>query len=511
MTVSPIFDTAGGQAFIREIVENLSLGNNVVAVVPDQFRTRAFMEKIQTALLHSAGPGLVFYDVSAPLRASIQRGNAKKGGAARAAVGPESLRALLEASDSHGAAGPSAKAEDYFKIQEGDYFRVRGFWGFEAWSQENQARAAKDLDAIATLISRESKNMTQKAGWRYLAMVSPTFPAQRHNAGQAIVEWWGSTRPSDHDYLFETFIDRYKPDVEPATHYWLKSLALAVGGDDPDLIASIVREEPLDLPGVKKILEAHPLSAKKLDLAKLGFNWHFRDISPNAGFPPASPMERELWARGYLAPHRFGFWHPSVLAYDEDLLRKTIYRGQREVFFPLVDQVHGAVCQYVESRLGRGVWHVGGDESANNNSMPQDEIGPLFFFLSNLSGEKLGPLSQARNELVALCLSWRWIRIAAAHGELVPFQLLKEAIDKYAAARARVLFPEESPRAFKADSKRFVPPPKPQVASNPNFRPLPPARGAQAASPRSVATGRETLAAPALFALDKKFGKSAKR
>ncbi|MDR2339962.1 MAG: hypothetical protein LBF40_07515, partial [Deltaproteobacteria bacterium] len=321
------------ERFILKLSRRLKEGSNVVLRVPSPNLNQDFLKTIQRVVKDSAGPELIPLDASKrkdskSLHAFLNLELSSK----RQARRQKSLEALFQSDNGHSA--------------------VYMITGLDSWIEPAKKKAASELSEVAAnTLGHASKGKAsgqRPGGYLFLAIVDPLFPLPDKNLGLTILDWWGVTSPSDHEFMFEGIMADHNPPHSQDMYWWLKAMSFSVGGDDPLLIGSIVREAPLTLIDVKGLLLSHPLAKEKLATDHFPKDLLFRNLSPDPGSPPERPSERRLWAAGLLAPNRYSLYHPVMLARDDKILEKIIAMGQREVFFPLTDQVHAFISYAVE-------------------------------------------------------------------------------------------------------------------------------------------------------------------
>ncbi|MDR1037595.1 MAG: hypothetical protein LBT40_13850 [Deltaproteobacteria bacterium] len=410
-----ILETPGGQAYMKRSMKALSEGWNVVLIVPDPLRTPEFLEEAKRKLRSQGGPGMISVDVSG----------------LRTRDGLSELMAELPGVDRK---LKRKQFADFFRPSASDYMKVTAFTGFEGLPADFREVAGREL-ASAAEASHEGPGGGQgREGMRYLALVRPGFPQLGDFRGVKVFPWWGSASSVDSDLLFEQAAADCT--LDETVYWWLKALCAGVCGDDPSLISRIVENVPRTLGQVREILADHPLA--KLIPPDFAFKaaYLYPGISPTRSDPPDRGQDLELWAAGLLSPGRYSLYHPALLSAEGAPLASFISRGQRDVLFPLVDQVHGAVVDILENTLGTGVWeHYIKDPDVRDSAMR--EIGPLFRAMK----EYIRPRDSGQwifvRELSVLPERWRDIRHLAAHSRVLEYRTFERAVECYSKYRER--------------------------------------------------------------------------
>jgi hypothetical protein len=234
--------------------------------------------------------------------------------------------------------------------------------------------------------------------------------------------------------LFEEAAAARDRPLSDADYWWLKSIAAGVGGDDPWLIGAVADSEPRDREDVRRILAAHPLSLKIPQDFQFEGEFLYPGISPARSAPPERPGDKALWASGLLSPNRYSLYHPALLAGSGKLLDSFLSRGKRDVLFPLVDQVHGAIIHWLEAGLGHGCLdHYIPDECQREAALR--EIGTLCKAMyDSIHPESYG-LRQLVKDLRDLAKRWKGIRNSAAHFLDLDYRDWVAAVDQYGRAR----------------------------------------------------------------------------
>ncbi|MDR2353672.1 MAG: hypothetical protein LBF22_11090 [Deltaproteobacteria bacterium] len=432
MLLTTLFKTFGGETFLSKISHTLSQGENVLLILPDPYRDLKLLEGISEILRKDAGPSLTILDASKePAPPQTKLNGQKKRAPLPRAKGV--LAQLIQDNEiTQLPPGNNIGVSDFFQSKPGDYLKVWAFCGLETLNSADQVLASQELLQIAQTTSRNSKERI--CGPRFLAMVSPLFPAIPETKGLTVINWWGNITPADQEYLFQTIIESRGENITPTLYWWLKALCFSIGGNDPLLLTELIKKAPVSLEEIKAILEEHPFWQYPEAKANFQGIFLFRGLSPYLGNPPQDIHFRSLWAKGLLAPQRYGFLHPVTFLNDDITLIKNISQGQREVFFPLIDQVHAAICYRVETIMGAGIWELylpmEGDYTQNQNTGdPQDEIGPLAYFLCyKLKGKKNA--DREIHDLSYLANCWRIVRVNAAHSKVISFNILEEAFNQ---------------------------------------------------------------------------------
>jgi hypothetical protein len=401
------------ERFVLKIIKRLQDGSNVLLRIPAPNLNPEFIKIFQRTNKRHAGPDTEHLDAS------------KK---------PES-RSLVAFLNSEGSrTGHGRRRQnitDHFKPQNG-HFSVIAINGLDSWSQAAQENAARELVEIARYTKGLGKKSARAEGARFLAFVSPMFPVPADAGDMDIVDWWGVTTKADHEFLFEEYMfDRQEPYTQEM-YWWLKALAFSVGGDDPSLIKAIADKAPQTIGEVKAMLLEHPLARNRKIMEGPQKHLLFRSLSPDPGKPPSSGSERLLWSMGLLAPSRYGLYHPVMLAQDEELLEKYMAIGQREVFFPLIDQVHSFFSYILEEKLGFPPEELYVDDP-NREELTDKlkvEISGLLYTLIYRVKKTQHDFYECQS-IIDVAKSWTQIRHQNAHTQAVPYGEFKRAFDSY--------------------------------------------------------------------------------
>jgi hypothetical protein len=397
------------ERFILKLSGELQKGNNVILRVPEPNLTQDFLATIHKVVRDNAGPEIE------PLDAG-KRTDYKS-----------LLSFLNDELTSNRATQRKKNIQAHFQPENG-HFSVWALVGLESWHEAAQKQVVKEFGEVIALTREQNRTQSRVEGKRFFAIVTPPFPLPPETEGLTIMNWWGVTTPADHEFIFEEFINELSPAQPQYMYWWLKALSLSVGGDDPDLIRTIVREAPLTLSAVKDILLEHPLSRNKKAMDNYSRHLLFRNLSPDPGKPPELPGERLMWSQGLLAPNRYSLYHPVMLTKDATVLEKTIAMGQREVFFPLTDQVHAFISFQVEDKLGsmEHIFQNDPDKDAKFEKI-QTEISFLHLILST-KVKKTPKEFPELGALVELARLWTRIRHLNAHIRMLPHEDFKKAV-----------------------------------------------------------------------------------
>jgi hypothetical protein len=395
--------------FILRISEELGSGNNVIVRIPEPNLNKEFIKSLQRIIRDYAGPELELLDGS------------KK-------TDYKSLISFLN-DELANRTERKKNIQAYFK-SEYNVFSAFTIYGLDSWSEASQKHVVGELNNIVAFTREQNKSRGQVEGKRFLAFVSPLFPLPPDQDGLTILNWWGITSPADHEFLFEEYVNERTLD-SPEMYFWLKALSLSVGGDDPQLIKTIVENEPVTLEDVKEILKNHPLSKLKTPSSSFERHLLIRNLFFEPGKPPENPQEQKLWSLGLLAPNRYSLYHPVMLAKDSVILEKTIAMGQREVFFPLIDQVHAFITFVVEDKIG-SLEHIfqNDPDKITKYEKVQTEISFLHYTLQHLIKNTQLEFPETQT-LCSLSKLWTNIRHQNAHIQMLPHEYFKKAMSHY--------------------------------------------------------------------------------
>jgi hypothetical protein len=389
--------------------------------------SRSFFETVRRHVRDHAGIDMEFLDASK-------------------SAGSKSLLAFLNnEAPSRGQVRKKGSLKDYIKSGNG-HFSVTALTGLDTWAEPAQDALAKELAGAAAITRDLNKAARRPEGMRLLLFVSPVFRSVQETEGLSVLSWWGVMGPADQEFLFEEFVRESPLHASNEMYWWLKALAFAVGGDDPALIRSLTEAAPVTLLGVKEVLEAHPLAQNKKSLDKNLRHLLFRSLSPDPGRPPQLPQERQLWSQGLLAPSRYSLYHPVMLLQDEALLEKTIAMGQREVFFPLTDQVHAFITFVCEEKIGSLANLFSGlppKEAEEKYEHILSEISALRWTLINCVRYTTLDFPELQ-ALIDLATHWIKVRHRNAHVRMLPYDTFRHAMSQYES-----LFQSLIPRGFR--------------------------------------------------------------
>jgi hypothetical protein len=425
-----IWQTINGQKFCREAVKALMSGKNVFMALPSPLLGPEFFAALDLALSSLTIGEIRFISASDyPEAQSLT----------------ELISQNLEPDENQKITGAGDLRELLTAAQD-RYLFFPIVSGLSAWPTEAQARAARELSELASLTEDKHKGLREPEGFRIMLVASPDFPKPGREDALLHHYWWGTTAATDHEFLFDSYIAQSPPE-EPAMFWWLKALCLSLGWDDTFIISRIVSQKPIVIEDITSILQESPLYSKDVSLEGWSDSLFFRGLDPKPGPPPQNPKDIALWAKGLISANHYSFIHPSLLSNDEDLLLQAISRGQRDVFFPLVDQIHGIITRYVTRSLGSGIFdHLIKD--AKNRDDILYEIGPLSYFLShNLKGQR--SLKPVLNDLIDLANSWTHIRHMSAHNRIVYYDELQLAINNYIHCQSIFNGPDYSYASYK--------------------------------------------------------------
>ncbi|MDR1545633.1 MAG: hypothetical protein LBU12_02730 [Deltaproteobacteria bacterium] len=331
-------------------------------------------------------------------------------------------------------------AEDGLKALRAAFDGHRGWLSFAALveldelSSEVQARLADDLRRWAKFPGRRQGR--EPSGLVFLCPVSPLFPAVPADEGLGVHQWWGQADLVDHQWAFKRSaagrFDSGRPAEDLTDRWWLQALCRALCLDDFELMGDFMAAKPQDLEAVKAVLGRHRFQETARRRASKAVELKLRPrLTEEASAPPTKLEERRLWAEGLLsgAYRAFSSFPHPVLLDDEQLLR-AVRLGQRDIFLPLVDQVHFLLCQGLEQCLGPGLWEKY-EADPDKRDYILSEITPLAYFIKyNLQTVQY----KYRNLLYKaeeLAFKWRNLRNLIAHNNYVSYEELNKAIQCY--------------------------------------------------------------------------------
>jgi hypothetical protein len=406
-----ILETPGGAAFVGRAMSALADGMNAVIILPDALRTQGFLDASTRRLRDTGGPTMAMADVSKTPSA-------------------ESLAPFMAALPGEDRKKKRKPFPDYFRPGGSDYLKVTAFVGLECLPKAAQLACARELAAAAEASAEGPGGGGGKEGMRFAAFVRPDFPPVPETRGVRRFPWWGAASRADFDLLFEEAASRSGKSLSETDYWWLKAVAAGVGGDDPCLIGAVVDREPRDVESVRGILAAHPLSKRIPQEFELEGALLYPGISPGRSALPERPRDLALWSEGLLSPNRYSLYHPVLLASGGGLLERFLSRGQRDVLFPLVDQVHGAIIHSLEGELGTGLWdYYVRDASLKDAALR--EMGPLYKAMRECIRPESGGQRSFVEELAELASRWKLIRHLAAHSQVLDYRNWEKALDRY--------------------------------------------------------------------------------
>jgi hypothetical protein len=400
------------QRFITGIGEELKKGNNVILRIPAPNLNDNFLRSLQRIIREHAGPELEILD------------------AGRKTDYKSLLSFLNDELSLRNKTDRKKNIQAHFKSESGT-FSALILHGLDSWSEASQKQVSVELSHIVSFTRNEGRNRGRLEGRRFLALVSPLFNLPPDSEGLSILNWWGVTTPADHEFLFEEYINDRRESMPQAMYWWLKAISHSVGGDDPQLIEAIVERAPRTLDEVGEILLQHNPSKSRLGQSDYHRHFLFRKLSPDPGRAPSQKSDRRLWSLGLLAPNRYSLYHPVMLTLDPAILEKTIAMGQREVFFPLIDQVHAFITYVVEEKIG-SLEHLFQDDPESDKKYEKilSEISFLHYSLQNLVKGSVQEFPETQS-LCALSKLWTNIRNLSAHVRMLPYEYLEKAISHY--------------------------------------------------------------------------------
>ncbi|MDR1036832.1 MAG: hypothetical protein LBT40_09720 [Deltaproteobacteria bacterium] len=413
-----ILETPGGALYLKRAMSALAAGWNVVLVLPDTVRNPAFLDAARKSLRVLGGPAVTVADASRT----------------PSAEGLSPVMASLPGADKRKKRKPIA---DVFRPSECDFMKVTAYTGLESLSEAAQQTAAREL-ALASEASSEGPGGGEgREGMRFMALIRPGFPPVPEARGLKAFPWWGAASRADFDLLFEQAASECDATLSEADYWWLKALAAGVGGDDPGLIGAMVEQEPRDVESVRRILAAHPLARLMPQDFEFEGALLYPGISPSRSAPPDRGPDLELWAAGLISPNRYSLYHPALLSRGGPLLDRFVSRGQRDVLFPLVDQVHGAIVHILEAELGTGLWdHYIPDQFMRDAALR--EMGPLFKAMKDFIRPQQSSQRFFVKDLSDLAERWKLIRHLAAHSQVLDYRSWVKAVDLYRRSRERL-------------------------------------------------------------------------
>ncbi|MDR2612727.1 MAG: hypothetical protein LBG06_07865 [Deltaproteobacteria bacterium] len=420
MEYCKILETPGGTAFVRRAAQALMNGCCVSLVLPDALLNRKeLLDAVSSHLKGLGGPSSFKLADCAP---------------GPAADGLAASMAALSGTDRKRTRKPFA---DYFRRGESDYLKVVALRGLERLPEPGWPEAARELAAAVEASGEGAVGGSGPEGLKFLALLRPDFPGIPARRGLVTLPWWGAVSQADCDVLFDAAVEESGKKLTEWDYWWLKALAAGIGGDDPCLIGELVAREPRDMGSVRALLAAHPLSRRVPEDFEPEGEFLYPGISPARSAPPDRPRDRVFWAKGLLSPNRHTLYHPALLAARGGLLDRFVSRGQRDVIFPLVEQVHGLLLHAFERMLGGGIWEHYLKESPLQEAAER-EMGPLHKAMSDLA--HLLP-SKDRYQVEGLkdhAYRWKMIRHQLAHSLVLEYHVWHRAVDEFLeAARNR--------------------------------------------------------------------------
>ncbi|MDR1038856.1 MAG: hypothetical protein LBR80_01560 [Deltaproteobacteria bacterium] len=411
MEYMKILETPGGSGYVKRAMAALAGGWNVVLLLPDTVRNQTFVDTAKKSLRAQGGPLLNVADASRHADAA----------------GLGEIMAAMPVTDRKKKRRTFA---EHFRPQDSDYLKVTAFIGLERLSEQAQLVAAKEFAAAAETSFEGPQGGEGREGMRFMALVRPGFPQIPEARGIRYFPWWGATSRADFDLLFEEAATGNGKELSEADYWWCKAVAAGVGGDDPVLIGTVVEREPKGIEDVRAILSAHPLAHRIPQDFSFESNLLYPGISPSRSAPPDRGRDQEMWAEGLLSPNRYTLYHPALLSSGGALLDRFLSRGQRDVLFPLVDQVHGAVVRILEDELGPGCWeHYVTDDSLRDAALR--EMGPLAKAMKDYIRPESSGLRFFVKELCDLAYGWKLVRHSAAHSQMLDYWNWVRAVDLY--------------------------------------------------------------------------------
>jgi hypothetical protein len=277
--------------------------------------------------------------------------------------------------------------------------------------------------------SQQSRTTGQNPiGLCFLILVSPTFPKFSSDLLLTIHHWWAQTDIVDHQWALNHFL-AINPSQSLAQEWWLKGICRGIAYDDLSMMELLIENSPFNFDQIKALIQRHPLFgiSKGLKLSSVLPNRVINPLSLTLPNPPDRDTERILWANGLFSYNPHNFPHPVIM--NDEQLSRCISMGQRQVFLPLIDHVQSILCNTIEDLFGAGVWEYYEKDISRRSSIVA-EISPLAFFVKNTLPRQW-PNSCDRTAVTELAFAWRKIRHSIAHNNMLDFDDLKVAFERY--------------------------------------------------------------------------------
>jgi hypothetical protein len=409
-----IWRSPNSQRFVDNIYNDLVSGKNVVCIVPKPLDYDSFLKIISTKLQlynHDWERLSLFQNIPMinDLFTLFQHGlNLKE---------QENIdKDLLKNPDLH----------EIWKLMAKEHFlKVIAITDFDNFEKKVQNNLAKDLKLWSQITQQSQSHDIEPVGVRFLVLVSPLFPQINTDLFLTVHNFWGQINHIDYYWSFDRHIED-KPIGSPAEFWWFQALCRALCAEDMILMDMILSHKPKEFKDLLNLLKDHPLyknSQKKRNKVSDSKLTHFLLLDNKPHFP-IQPFERELWADGLLSSYSISYIHPVIM--DEEHIKKSIVRAQRELYFPLVDRIHQLLISTIEKIYGGGCW----DYYSQKDSEPLNvftEISHVHRFIwHNL------PKDSYKNVIMKeLAESWKNIRNSIAHNNMIDYHDLEFAFTRY--------------------------------------------------------------------------------
>lgn len=246
-----------------------------------------------------------------------------------------------------------------------------------------------------------------------IAITSPRQPVIEATPRLARLPFWGQSDLLDVDITIEDALKDLQ--LTALDRIWLKGVGRAFAGPILAELGPILQARPKRLTEIAALLPT--LEQRPVDPP--------RALPWADSTPPTEAPNRERWAAGLLVwRNQCGYVQAPALDPSEAALARRLWAGQLSVIWPLVAQVHAAICEVVAERHPR-IW-------ARRDAEIEHQIGPLAHFVA----VNRGALGAAGHRLKAAAHAWKDIRNDLAHARPIRYEQLQDGIERWQAVLA---------------------------------------------------------------------------
>jgi len=256
---------------------------------------------------------------------------------------------------------------------------------------------------------------------------TPSFSNIRDDLFLAVHRWWGRITQLDIEWIVQDRLEANPPE-SLAARYWIRALCRGLAISDPGLAALLVEQCPKDVEAVRGLLDGADYVSELLVRAPLdGQSSRFSPVRA-----PNCDPQKVLWCEGLLdwqEGHGIVVKSRALkpLHYRQELERR-LWRGQLEVFLPLVELVRRDVCRALSCHFGGG-WAIDLCRRAVGKGVDVDDVESEIGELAKLFGSL--PRHLIPRPVRRAVLRWRQLRNELAHAEAVDYALLEDCVESY--------------------------------------------------------------------------------